>query len=283
VASAGARYTWMSSTIWSKPWFKRWRKGGKLLWFYLTTCPEGTIAGIFQMDPDVARMKTGPWQDSQWERDTAAMHPHVSFYPDNWVFVSGYLGENTKALNEKLGIGIQRVVNDAPPRIRADFMAKYEKFLGVYGMGIDTPPRPHSEGSDNTLPSPSLPLPPQEQHIPTTSGGGKGRLSKEQSLWVVEACGAFKAAAVKHTGFSEPEGYQEGVLKALFKRRILKGDDRDDLLGAVATFTKRKGKYDEDTGRKSGFSAKELASPSTYDSIQREYQEAKERAKTRTE
>ena len=159
MASAGARSTWMSSSVWNKPWFKGWKRGGKLLWFYLTTCPEGTIAGIFQMDPDVAKMKTGPWQDSQWERDTTAMHPHITFYEDNWVFVSGYLEENTKALNEKIATGIQRVVNDSPAQIRADFMARYEKFLGVYGMGIDTPPIPHSEGSDNILPS--LPTPPR--------------------------------------------------------------------------------------------------------------------------
>ena len=280
MANAGARATWMSSTIWRKPWFKAWKRGGKLLWFYLTSCDEGTIAGIFQCDPDVAKMRTGPWGDAAWQRDTAAMYPHVIFYPDNWVFIPGYLEENTHGINEKHAAGIARVVNDAPEQIRADFMARYEKPLGVFAMGIDTPSISPSNPSDETsppLPSPSHPI----TAIPrAASVGGKGKLSKEQGMWVVEAVAAFKTAAQRHcNGMAEPEGFNEGVLKSLFKRRILKGDDADDLLGAVKVFARRKTDFDLRTGKDSGFSAKDLASPTTWDSVQKEYQREKANAK----
>ncbi len=288
MANAGARSTWIQSTIWNKPWFRAWKRGGKLLWFHFTTCAEGTIAGIFQMDPDVVRMKTGPWRQAEWERDTAAMHPHIIFYPDNWVFIAGYLEHNTRGINVKLADGIARVVNAAPEQVRADFMVRYERLLGVYAMGIETPLRPPSNPSDDILPSPPHPTPTQPiTAIPrSASGGRRKKLSQERGMWVKEACAAFLDAAQTHMTVAgqapaEPEGYNKGVLEGLFKRRILKGDDLSDLLGAIKAFAGRKTAFDKRTGHTSGFSSKDLAGATTWDSCQREYRELREAQKRR--
>ena len=222
MANAGARATWMSSTIWRKPWFKAWKRGGKLLWFYLTSCDEGTIAGIFQCDPDVAKMRTGPWGDAAWQRDTAAMYPHVIFYPDNWVFIPGYLEENTHGINEKHAAGIARVVNDAPEQIRADFMARYEKPLGVFAMGIDTPSIPPSNPSDETSPPLPSPTHPILTSSDTLSGAGKKKPRKfSDEEWGIGKAGAAYAieAARKHTGSPDPSGYKFGQFLSVFCER----------------------------------------------------------------
>jgi hypothetical protein len=176
MANAGARFTWMSSEIWSKPWFRSLSDKGKLLWFYLTTCSENTGAGIFQFDPDVVQVKTGKWRTGEWEKATEGLTGHINFYPENWVWVTGYVKHNYQNPNVKQAKGIGRIVQKSPIQLQKEFWEEYNELPHISYTpliplleGYDTPLIPLLEGYDTPLiqSSPPLPSPP----LPSPEGG----------------------------------------------------------------------------------------------------------------
>ena len=184
MATQGGRFTWMSSNIWNKPWFRSLTDKGKLLWFYLTTCADNSGAGVFQYDTDVMRIKTGKWRGNQWEDALAGLAGHINFYEDNWVWVVGYVKHNYQRVNAKQRKGIEKLVACAPPNLRADFWLEYAPLREE----SDTPIIPHRDGygtpliqSSPPLPSPALPSPAQKQ-------GGSGKPSPPpRPAWPAES------------------------------------------------------------------------------------------------
>jgi len=184
MATAGGRFTWMSSDIWNKPWFRSLTDKGKLLWFYLTTCADNSGAGIFQYDTDVVRIKTGRWRGEQWEDALAGLAGHINFYPDNWVWIVGYVKHNYQRVNEKQRKGIDRLVACAPPQLRADFWQEYAPLR----EGSDTPIIPHRDGYDTLLIQSSPPLPSPAIPYQAKKEGGSGKPSPPpRPTWAAES------------------------------------------------------------------------------------------------
>jgi len=197
VATVRERRTWMSSNIWKKPWFrpKKMPRGGRLLWFYLTTGLEGNGAGVFQSDPDVAALKTGPWRQGEWEKSVESLAGHIEFYGGDWVWIVGYIAHNYEnGVNGDQWRGIEKIVADAPEELRGNFHDCYACLHGLqrpsdsiipvkaeYQRTGGTPP-PTSGGT--TVPGRAVPgrtIPP---HSSSRSRSKQPRkLTDEQNAW----------------------------------------------------------------------------------------------------
>ena len=239
----------MSGAIWNKPWFKAWSRGGKILWFYLTTTNDNTCAGVYQMDPDVAKMKTGPWRQQEWDQALAALHPHIVFYPGQWLWVTGYLEHNSHGINEKIGKGVVAVVAEAPEQLRADFYALYGGTLKGIGVSYDTPSIPPRYPFDETsppLPSPPLPTPNDigASGKPSRPRSKPRKLTDEQNGVKQGAINYWRQRQIDHVGIPNPRWKSKGknnggVAAGFFTERILEPDNEftlDDLKGITDVF-----------------------------------------------
>lgn len=162
MATAGPRYTRVSSKKWNDRWYLGLRMRERQLFDYLCENGDNTSAGVYQFDPDVARMKTRPWRRDEFEEAcVVSLRGHIQFYEDSWIWVVRYLHYNGDNMNPDFATGVERIVSEAPPQLQADFWAAYTKSLKRHGVpskrALTGLPEP-CETPSLTSPYPSIPL-----------------------------------------------------------------------------------------------------------------------------
>ena len=248
----------MSSAIWSKPWFspKRLSRGGRLLWFYLTTCAENTGAGIFQCDVDTAMLKTGPWRGAEWEAAVAALAGHIEFYPESWVWVVGYIIHNyEKGVNKDQRTGISRLVAQAPEELQRNFWECYQCLHGAEGGDLIIVPEKAAYYRDEGTPPPTgggTTLPIRSSPGRTLPGGTSlspsGDLTPAQKKDHTAAMAAFDEGMKRLTELERPVGWRKsdkGHAARFFKECLLEKDTGEDLLACIEKFFARHKGYEQ--------------------------------------
>lgn len=196
MATAGARYTKVSSKKWNDRWYLGLRMRERQLFDYLCENGDNTSAGVYQFDPDVARMKTHPWRRDEFEATCLeSFHGHIQFYESNWIWVIRYLHYNGDNMNPDFASGIERIVGEAPPQLQADFWAVYAKKLERFGLPSKRALRGLPEPSD----TPSLPPSPS-----LTSPSLGRRKTSAPDPRVKELQEYFLERSRQHTGLARP-------------------------------------------------------------------------------
>jgi len=248
--AARARYTRTSSSKWNDPWYLSLHVHVRNLFDFLHECGENTIAGIYQGDLAVARLKTGNprWRQSAFEAALLELQGHVTIYPDNWLWVVNYLKWNVFDFQDSLSRpqagGIVAIVRVAPVRLQADFWRRYGPKLAEAGYPWDTLGNGLSDPSESPpLPSPTPPsgglLPP----VGVLESTARARARKQRKL-TDDQVAAMQAAIdhyyqrlQQHTQAVAPR-FKGGPLAQLFTERLTikapkRPDSSEDLIAYV--------------------------------------------------
>ncbi|MFA4971900.1 MAG: hypothetical protein WC683_04755 [bacterium] len=161
----------MSSAKWSDPWYLGLKPRQRNLFDYLSECAENTCAGVYQFDPAVARLKTGPWTAAAFEETCqVAFQGHVKFYPGNWIWVVAYLEYNGRRggkLSGDLAKGVFSILSKAPMQVVADFDARYGKEMALLGHPLGTLMGQTQDAPQTDHTPPYLSLPDLTKNPPT--------------------------------------------------------------------------------------------------------------------
>lgn len=247
MATAGARFTVVTSEKWEDDWYLGLTPQQRNLYDFLCEGNHGTFAGIFKLSLSTAKTKTRPWRAGRFEETIDhAFAGHACHYPGNWWFVRTYLkwnGPRDGGLSPLQGKGIIAIVKRSPLECRVHFWAEYQELMkghcdseGV-GIPLGTPCQP-----------PFHPSPPHPSPIRTTSSSPSGDLTPDQKKSHTAGIRAFDAAIKRHTGLEKPPGWAKksdfGHAGAFFKERLLAGDTGDDLKDCIAEYFLRQKNYE---------------------------------------
>ena len=235
MATAGARYTRVTSRKWQDRWYLDLTPQQRNLFDYFVENGDGTAAGVYQCDLDVARMKTKPWRGDAFERTCHEYFPgHVLFYEEGWVFVVQYLRHNGDNMNPLFAQGIETFLQQAPPQAQADFWKVYGKDARLNKFGV---PSPSSlEGLPKPFVTPSRTNPGRTNPSRTNTYSPS---AKPPDPRVKEAQTYFFERLQKHTGLEVPvfSWPQSGKF---YRQRLIEADDSlDDLRDTTDEFFDR--------------------------------------------
>jgi len=229
VATAGARYTTVSSEKWEDDWYLGLDVRARNLFDFLCEGAHGTFAGVFRLDPRVARFKTGPWRADKFEETLDVRFAgHVVRYPGNWWFVRTYLkwnGARDGKISENQATGLISIVKGAPKEARAHFWAEYGSLFTPHGITTDTLAIPYAD----PMPVPYHTIPDHTKPRESCRSRAKPRgLTDEQNAVKQAAIDYFYEKLQAHTGLDKPR-FPGGRAANFFAGCIRDGYDERDF------------------------------------------------------
>jgi hypothetical protein len=255
MATAGARYTNVSSQKWEDDWYLGVLKDPrqKILFDFLCEGSHGTFAGVFKLDPGVARYKTGPWRAEKLRHTLDDLFAgHVFRYRGNWWFIRTYLhwnGAKDGALSKPQATGVLAIVREAPIECRAHFWIEYASLFEPHGEGMDSLSIP----SDYPMVIPIQSNP--HQSSPRDLVSSTAETTPEQKSANVAAVRHFDESIKEHTGLAKPPGWNKNAPRhagAFFKERLLDGDTAEDLIACIDEYFRRKREAAEEIAQRKG-------------------------------